>query len=775
MQTSSVLSLIACLLLSGCATLDTCSSGQHRDLEVTHKQCVFAPRERPAVTEQDFRKAVGEPDWPNLPANRLGVALSGGGSKSAAFAMGVLAGLDDLDYFNPRNDKENKPRVSLVSSVSGGSYAAYYLFAQAIANTQLGARRQQPERTRFDFLFADGLTASTESDGFSSGLLRNLRQTQAMDEYGIGNPLLNGQSTGLMNRWQSVVRCTQDVLVPGKCDAAPTSIDQFRAWGSNLGMLVPTILLLPIHHLGNSLFDFGVNVAPSRIIYLEGIGLTYGTTPLPTYQPPAPPNNLQSARLPCPGENDSELETETDAQRLARGAVVGDSASPTIINCRKKANGQLLATPLSFKTLAEAWQSGRNDVNTAIPFWVIQATSTKYRSLGGWLTPLEPDAFIDSFEFTPLSFGSRRYGFVPGHQGELNVLDAVTASAAFFDANQQVYHKPYQSFFLGSGQHLFNLNWGQDIPNYNVSETRRSIHRILPLPIGWLDSVLANIGNSDAEHDRRRSSFIRLIDGGSSENTASVSALRRGIKTLIISDAAEDKNGVFEDLCSLREQLASLTPSTGDHFAGMIPGAHDRLYLHIPGLENFADHCSDLKHSYYELSSRATDSQIPAFLACLTHNPSADEECTLDKGAITRIIIAKPMLNISKVHSEWGGAGDNRQLKRCVLGRYLYTETAQEDCTTSESDICRTTIPCEVGRLMANYKPEDQGKHFPQTGTTATTGNSSATLYAAYRELARQQIVGSREAIVSAASDGQRFDALIKEQKRAASPRRTDR
>src|SRR5688500_5981916 len=49
----------------------------------------------------------------------LGFALSGGGIRSAAFTIGVMKGLFDAGYF------EN---VDVISSVSGGGYASFWVF-----------------------------------------------------------------------------------------------------------------------------------------------------------------------------------------------------------------------------------------------------------------------------------------------------------------------------------------------------------------------------------------------------------------------------------------------------------------------------------------------------------------------------------------------------------------------------------------------------------------------------------------------------------------------
>lgn len=56
-------------------------------------------------------------------APRIGLALSGGGTRAGMFAYGVLAGLNDSGLLD---------RIDVISSVSGGSYAAYWLFARRL-------------------------------------------------------------------------------------------------------------------------------------------------------------------------------------------------------------------------------------------------------------------------------------------------------------------------------------------------------------------------------------------------------------------------------------------------------------------------------------------------------------------------------------------------------------------------------------------------------------------------------------------------------------------
>src|SRR5688572_5760527 len=67
----------------------------------------------PRNTTQIFPARGGRVDW--------GLALSGGGVRSAAFSIGAMKALYDLKILD---------KVDVISSVSGGSYASYWLYSR---------------------------------------------------------------------------------------------------------------------------------------------------------------------------------------------------------------------------------------------------------------------------------------------------------------------------------------------------------------------------------------------------------------------------------------------------------------------------------------------------------------------------------------------------------------------------------------------------------------------------------------------------------------------
>lgn len=97
--------------LSDCGGLTVGQAAEVNELST----CPFRKEEKPYYTNTTS-------NWPDgLP--QLCLAMSGGGLRSAATNIGVLQGLDDLGLL---------PKIDIMSSVSGGSYANYWFHANQI-------------------------------------------------------------------------------------------------------------------------------------------------------------------------------------------------------------------------------------------------------------------------------------------------------------------------------------------------------------------------------------------------------------------------------------------------------------------------------------------------------------------------------------------------------------------------------------------------------------------------------------------------------------------
>ena len=758
--------------------------------------CIFAPRESSSATEDAYRTVAGEPDWQALrEEGSLGVALSGGGSKAAAYALGILAGLDDQQLLTHRGFQGLRS-VDAISSVSGGGYSAYHLFSRLVwlqQRLEAGIETDASSREHLDRLFHDHVTHLGEATTsmFAMSLHRKIPQTStkyphaALDEH-----------KQLVNSDQYILRCAQDLLQPGECASSPTSRDKASTWGSNAALLVPTVLTAIPHHIANTVFDSGWNLAPSKYVYQDGIGMTYGAVPLNALKP----TRSATDWLPCPAWEGNEFSALSEPDSITSSPIIANAA---LHNCRQSGN-RYFVRDLSFRDLQRAWQVQQSAQSFNMPFWIVQASSTHYRSILGWFASSAGSPLLDTFEFTPMGFGSRRYGFVAGHIDKMTALDAVSASAAFFDANQQVYVNPVARPTLGVVQHLLNVNWGVDIPNYSVGGLRRNLHRVVPFPLNGLDSIwMTNFASqplndtpsskleAEARGDRRRSSFIRLVDGGSSENTAAIALLRRGLFAAIVSDGAQDIDGAFGDLCLLKNALEQEGPDrfglwrTPDSALEVLGKKETRVLVAIPVLKDFDEHCLAMQSGTptQRYSPWAKDDRrIPALIGCVTADQS-DRTCSNLASVITWLLVFKPTLDHEAMRAafretlpetECHGVAPCRRLARCVAGRSLFSASGNEvNCatTSNESDraSCRAAFPCEAMRLqwMSGSIWSDKHDTFPQTATVGATGNFSGTLMASYRELSRWQVNTSSAAVKAAASkDSTRLSALAEEQAR---------
>ena len=644
----------------------------------------------------------------------FGIALAGGGSKASSFAIGVMAGLADANLLDNAN---------YISSVSGGSYAAYFYYTHRIYPSQRSGQR--PKVSSRD-LFRDCVRIPQYF----------IAPTSLRDQILAFGGCYTGRLTPgswkdtdppPFNQHQAFLRCQQDVLSPGICSTQTTLKDSGI---SGLG-LIGSVTLFPFSNIANTLFDWGYGVSISQRTYRSGIGLAYGSSL-------TDPRQLQAA------ENGKSLEIRCSP--LTKPMASDCHSSSFTHRCPPESAAldpscdaeRLLSTPdghaFSFQELRAGLLQSKHS-GSPLPFWIINAAAPKYRSLFGWLSfDIDDPTNSDMFEMTAISHGSPRFGYVstPVSLHNMNVLDAVVASAAFFDSNQLAYGQPARGI-LGIGQHLLNFDWGADIPNYNVSDSRRSFHKTMPLPFYFLDSLHTELqSNTLSDEDRTRSAFIRLIDGGNAENLGAYALLRRRVKTILISDAAADSNGEFEDICGLARRMQHIPVQQAQSTSTR--SASWRLY--IPGLANFEEHCQKRRAgeaSYYNI--RAWNFDFPVLMGCLRLRPAnpVSEPCRDLGPHDSRLLIVKPALD---------------------LERFVRTQVLPP----TKSNKHRTLIACQLPDsspnnwprplncdssvfLLANWSDSNSAcPVFPQHSTAGITMNSSYNLFGAYRELARQYV-----------------------------------
>lgn len=455
------------------------------------------------------------------PADRppeLGLTLSGGGSKAAPFAMGVLKRFVDSGWIF---------KTDYISSVSGGSYAAYYLYhaAYEMSKSPPAPIPRLPGLTRY---FVDTRQYDAPSDGDADGpyvinespdrvKFADWESLSSTDggclDLGANEDATMWPAVG-QDAYQGWVECYQDVLRTGRAPLTPAS-QEFGAQlarGNRLGTtftlsLVQSLATVPLEVAFNIAFDWKKRVSPTQYVYLYGLMRTYGYMP---------PDNMI---LPVSPEGDS---------------------------FQKEANC------LTFEDLSRIYSTAHTDPEKLyggyLPKWILQATASS-GIVAADLSSKHYDQGTAVFEETFDFFGSGRYGYVRGSPTlvGLSVPLAMLSSAAFADSAQRNLTVPRG--LVSAGLQLINLRWGFDIANPQVSRTHRILHSFLPFPLYYFDnSYTGELGPT-----------IHLSDGGQSgDNLGMTSMLRRNVRNIIVVSGEQDYekgNMVLESLCSTNYYL----------------------------------------------------------------------------------------------------------------------------------------------------------------------------------------------------------------------------
>ncbi len=180
----------------------------------------------------------------------LGIALSGGGSKAAPFAMGVLKRFVDKGWIDS---------VDMISSVSGGGYSAYYLYSKAI---YIDKHKDKNLRNFFE----------------SCELREDIPNSTSYQEY---NSALKECDKTEYGKYQRYVRKYQDLLsfVQSETARGATHLDDIKATGTFVGGMASSVVTAPVHHVANSLFDWKVELSPTQYLYEKGIIRAFGKMP----------------------------------------------------------------------------------------------------------------------------------------------------------------------------------------------------------------------------------------------------------------------------------------------------------------------------------------------------------------------------------------------------------------------------------------------------------------------------------------------------------------
>ena len=445
----------------------------------------------------------------------IGVALEGGGSKSAPFALGVLAGLHQLGLFTQK-------RVGAVASVSGGTYAASFLF-----NRLLDQYQNRPGAGDFDQWFR-----SCVPDAYGQSPYLVSLANQGLPLCGELAPEQHTYSRFKDDfAFQGQVWQFPKILFPDDANRLDESSTALPASVFNAGVLAgETGFSLPFQYVARGVFRWPFNSAPSKLTYIYGLERQYGYSP------------QDWLHAGCT----SEEEAQTSGRRAQRGSLGG---------CTPVERARATLMRRQARSLAALRDASRDRGG---PQWIIAANTPGGASPMGWLAVSSRDPVRHQFELTPEGYGSGIHGYarmapesLPRFFGSfdvspanMSIMDAVAASSGFLDDEQSLYNQQPARLALAATQGLLNVTWFTEIRNFNVGPAERAAQNALPWPF-WATTATRP----------QTTPYIHLQDGGNSENTGILPLLRRGYRTIVYSHGTADRTARFEDICHLKNQL----------------------------------------------------------------------------------------------------------------------------------------------------------------------------------------------------------------------------
>ncbi len=427
----------------------------------------------------------------------LGLALSGGGARSASFSIGVMKALHERGILK---------NVDIISSVSGGSYALYWYYMQNL-----------------------------NMDFYKKG---------KVGECSPGEKYINIFNTDLddskNHRFQTHLEKNSDILTILTLEDTSRKVVNWLGQISRFGTLLP---VLPVNLFTNLVFDWDMNLFPYRRYYQNGLERTYGLSPCPSTLEDNDGFRNESWRFLFSDPYDidhnftfTEIKKFLDDRADKQGECKGDCPSDESTSHR-------------------------------LPFFVINATAGHGRISSLYEIndeiDLSPSAIKRAtpnkiFEFTPLGFGSEIFGYAPfiekGKENnvteEIYFSKAVSISGAAVDS--QFFDSTGPTVIVGEAMRVLNLNLGYQLGNYNMSKQMVAGTNLLPYPLYlFKHSAMAKPKTKGEPFllPSEYSSKIHLSDGGQSENLATLSLIRRGVKNIIIVDGENDNNKCGEFAC----------------------------------------------------------------------------------------------------------------------------------------------------------------------------------------------------------------------------------
>jgi hypothetical protein len=488
----------------------------------------------------------------NYTSPQIGLALSGGGTRSASFSIGVLKALTELNLME---------KVDIVSAVSGGAYATYWYYSQ---NCYLNRPDKQYDRD-----FCNPSDRNRKDNDLLEYYRAEFSPTDLFQAW--NDPARHLWDNNLAEpdtyRFQLSLENSSNILNYKKKAGVANALQNVGQYTADVGSL---ILSIPVHWLFNGIFDWDVNLNPYRRYYQNGLERTYGYVPL-AY-------NLEhfanDTSLLFPVNHMQSLATQKVSYLASYDSVLFPRNSSQQISLTEV--GDYLKAKLANEAELEKKRGAIAPRDKALPFFIINTTggfdrgfkkfqcdgseNPKYkcckndqpeariRAIKETFDESDRDMRAAVFEFTPLWYGSNLVGYYStlDNADEISFSHAVSISGAAVDGQMENIdiagnsHGSPKAF--EATLNLLNSDLGYRVTNPQSNPLLNSIHKLMPYPIYML-------------FDAVESPAIHLSDGGQADNLGLFSLVRRGVERIIVVDAEQDGKSTFGSAKHLKVRL----------------------------------------------------------------------------------------------------------------------------------------------------------------------------------------------------------------------------
>lgn len=518
-------------------------------------------------------------DWPP----KVGIAFSGGGTRSASFSIGVLKALHDTGIL------ESKAEV--ISGVSGGAYATYWYFSQKYYMWKLfdnGAYPNLPPEAKFD----NNTLFKAKYDDRKAGI--------------NDKPLVDLESAN-NHRFQKALEESSDIMSYRHDDSFWKPVTTKLQYGAQL--LIQG-LSTPIYWVTNSLFDWEINITPFFYYYKDGLNRTYGFVPIDFSKKHF--FNAQDDKFFFAKNIDAiPLMMDQDFKAYFEYHQKSASKSPYFI--------------INATGVVDAEYSDSNVEKYSTENRIVEFTPWSCHSVL-FDTPTKEIANHDCKDY--------RLNSPRGYE-KLDLAKTVAISGAAVDGKTQPVdtdgNASESSTLLETTLDILHLNLGYHIDNPNISKWHLMAHKLLPWPLYLLDDALS---------DQASTSGIYLSDGGHSENLGVLPLIRRGVKEIYLVDAEQDDSSSFQgakrlnntlkkydyELCSDKNQPLNVYDTNDSFFEVSVQkiGCTDKLSTNLPKIYY-------IKLSAPVIYSPDTTKNLPyTVISYMKDNPKFPHESTVD-------------------------------------------------------------------------------------------------------------------------------------------------